>query len=60
MFDGKTLKHLKPDEVEDYRAAIASPLQNQLLIPILYDFALYPPSVYKSGAIQTKPACAGY
>ncbi|HEY9832807.1 MAG TPA: hypothetical protein V6D26_19800 [Stenomitos sp.] len=22
MFDGKTLKHLKPDEVEDYRAAI--------------------------------------
>ena len=23
MFEGKTLKHLKPDEVEDYRAAIA-------------------------------------
>ena len=23
MFDGKTLKHLKPDEVEDYRVAIA-------------------------------------
>ncbi|BAZ20054.1 hypothetical protein NIES4073_09280 [Kalymmatonema gypsitolerans NIES-4073] len=23
MFDGKTLKHLKPDEVEDYKAAIA-------------------------------------
>ena len=22
MFDGKTLRHLKPDEVEDYRAAI--------------------------------------
>lgn len=22
MFDGKTLKHLKPDEVEDYKAAI--------------------------------------
>jgi hypothetical protein len=23
MFDGKTLKHLKPDEVEDYKSAIA-------------------------------------
>ena len=23
MFDGKTLKHLKPDQVEDYKAAIA-------------------------------------